>query len=125
MYANTRQVVEQEFGKPPADSTIPVTTTSSSTTPTSAVLQPQNQPPTSTPTRASSTPQPSGTPIGRTTTTANQASTSSQTQLPHALYSPKVLTECPIAVVLIFQSFKQLMHTAMQDFYPLVMDVSD
>jgi transformation/transcription domain-associated protein len=36
-----------------------------------------------------------------------------------------VLTECPIAVVLIFQSFKTLMHTAMQDFYPLVMDVSE
>lgn len=42
--------------------------------------------------------------------------------LPHALHSPKVLTECPIAVVLIFQSFKQVMLPAMKDFYPLVME---
>ena len=42
--------------------------------------------------------------------------------LPHALKSPKVLTECPIAVVLIFQSFRQVMQGAMKDFYPLVMD---
>jgi transformation/transcription domain-associated protein len=44
------------------------------------------------------------------------------TPLPHALKSPKVLTECPIAVVLIFQSFRQVMQGAMKDFYPLVMD---
>ena len=42
--------------------------------------------------------------------------------LARALFSPKVLTECPIAVVLIFQTYKPLMHTAMLDFYPLVME---
>ena len=40
----------------------------------------------------------------------------------HALHSPKVLTECPIAVVLIFQTFKTVMQPAMLDFYPLVME---
>jgi transformation/transcription domain-associated protein len=42
--------------------------------------------------------------------------------LPQALHSPKVLTECPIAVVLIFQTYKQVMQPAMLDFYPLVME---
>ncbi|ODN82926.1 hypothetical protein L202_01173 [Cryptococcus amylolentus CBS 6039] len=46
----------------------------------------------------------------------------SHTTLPHALHSPKVLTECPIAVVLIFQTYKSIMQTAMLDFYPLVID---
>lgn len=47
-----------------------------------------------------------------------------QPPLMHALHSPKVLTECPIAVVLIFQTFKTVMQPAMLDFYPLVMEVS-
>lgn len=51
-----------------------------------------------------------------------QASSSSHAILPHALHSPKVLTECPIAVVLIFQTYKSIMQTAMLDFYPLVID---
>ena len=42
--------------------------------------------------------------------------------MPQALHSPKVLTECPIAVVLIFQTYKQVMQPAMLDFYPLVME---
>jgi len=42
--------------------------------------------------------------------------------LPRALHSPKVLTECPIAVVLIFQTYKSVMQPAMLDFYPLVME---
>jgi transformation/transcription domain-associated protein len=32
------------------------------------------------------------------------------------------LTECPIAVVLIFQTWKNIMPAAMLDFYPLVME---
>jgi transformation/transcription domain-associated protein len=51
-----------------------------------------------------------------------QASSSSHTMLPRALHSPKVLTECPIAVVLIFQTYKSVMQPAMLDFYPLVME---
>lgn len=51
-----------------------------------------------------------------------QASSSNHIILPHALHSPKVLTECPIAVVLIFQTYKSIMQTAMLDFYPLVID---
>lgn len=39
-----------------------------------------------------------------------------------ALHSAKVLTECPIAVVLIFQTYKTVMNTAMLEFYPLVME---
>jgi transformation/transcription domain-associated protein len=39
-----------------------------------------------------------------------------------ALHSPKVLTECPIAVVLIFQTWKHVMTSALLDFYPLVME---
>jgi transformation/transcription domain-associated protein len=94
----------------------------------SAVLQPQNQQPSNTPTRQGTvTPSAASTPQGKAgaaqVPASGQASSSTQTILPHALFSPKVLTECPIAVVLIFQSFKTLMHTAMQDFYPLVMDV--
>jgi transformation/transcription domain-associated protein len=104
---------------------------SSAETPSqSAVLQPQNQQPANTPTRQSTaTPSTASTPQGKAGPAQGQgqaqASSSTQTILPHALFSPKVLTECPIAVVLIFQSFKTLMHTAMQDFYPLVMDVSE
>lgn len=33
-----------------------------------------------------------------------------------------MLTECPIAVVLIFQTYKTVMAPAMLDFYPLVME---
>ena len=47
---------------------------------------------------------------------------STSSPLPRALHSPKVLTECPIAVVLIFQTYKQVMQPAMLDFYPLVME---
>lgn len=85
MYANTKGVIEKEFG---AGKQTPI-------------LQPQNQPQPPTP---ASTPSPA------------------PGLLPHALHSPKVLTECPIAVVLIFQSFKQIMQSAMKDFYPLVME---
>jgi len=42
--------------------------------------------------------------------------------LARCLHSPKVLTECPIAVVLIFQTYKTVMQPAMLDFYPLVME---
>lgn len=43
--------------------------------------------------------------------------------LARALYSPKVLTECPIAVVLVFQTYKSIMAVVMDDFYPLVMQM--
>ncbi|WVN89695.1 uncharacterized protein L203_104925 [Cryptococcus depauperatus CBS 7841] len=54
--------------------------------------------------------------------TQSQVPSSTHAILPHALHSPKVLTECPIAVVLIFQTYKSIMQTAMVDFYPLVID---
>lgn len=112
MYANTRSVVEKEFGAPASEPGA-----------ASNVLQPQNQAPatTPTPTRAGG-PQPSPA-KGAAGPSKQGPGQAEPIRLPQALYSPKVLTECPIAVVLIFQSFKQLMHTAMQDFYPLVMDV--
>ncbi|BEJ12109.1 hypothetical protein CspHIS471_0205690 [Cutaneotrichosporon sp. HIS471] len=48
--------------------------------------------------------------------------TSSHNHLSHALQSPKVLTECPIAVVLIFQTYKSVMGPTMLDLSPLVME---
>jgi transformation/transcription domain-associated protein len=44
------------------------------------------------------------------------------TILHRALHSPKVLIECPIAVVLIFQTYKAVVQPALLEFYPLVMD---
>lgn len=69
-------------------------------------------------------PQPPATTSESTPTPANTSNppNSNSTILPHALHSPKVLTECPIAVVLIFQSFREVMKGAMKDFYPLVME---
>lgn len=54
--------------------------------------------------------------------TASKPPQPSLLPLPRALHSPKVLTECPIAVVLIFQTYKHVMQPAMLDFYPLVME---
>ncbi|EIW69900.1 hypothetical protein TREMEDRAFT_71446 [Tremella mesenterica DSM 1558] len=51
-----------------------------------------------------------------------QPTTPAPTVLARSLYSPKVLTECPIAVVLIFQTFKSIMQGALLDFYPLVLE---
>ena len=50
------------------------------------------------------------------------ASSSSHITLARSLHSPKVLTECPIAVVLVFQTYKTVMQPAMIDFYPLVLE---
>lgn len=76
---------------------------------------------TSTPASATALP---NKPLSGATSTPTPPKTGQQslTPLPHALRSPKVLTECPIAVVLIFQSFRAVMSGAMKDFYPLVMD---
>ena len=92
MYANTKSVVEKEFGSPAAP-------------------------------KPATAPAPSpATPASETTPAPPQPSTSSHATLSRALHSPKVLTECPIAVVLIFQTYKSVMQPAMLDFYPLVME---
>ncbi|KAL1410016.1 transcription-associated protein 1 [Vanrija albida] len=65
---------------------------------------------------------PAATDAAATPATPVQPSSSNHTHLSHALHSPKVLTECPIAVVLIFQTYKSVMGPAMLDFYPLVME---
>lgn len=92
-----------------------------------APIQPQSQPvapaapvpPTTAPAAPSASAPAAGNPLSGNFVPATP---SRLTPLPHALRSPKVLTECPIAVVLIFQSFRQVMQGAMKDFYPLVMD---
>ncbi|KAK4687186.1 transformation/transcription domain-associated protein, partial [Tremellales sp. Uapishka_1] len=101
MYANTKQVVEKEFGS--------ATAPKAAAAPTSAAPAPSPAP---------------ATPSSDNSALPNppQASSSAHVQLPHALHSPKVLTECPIAVVLIFQTYKSVMAPAMLDFYPLVME---
>ncbi|WWD20697.1 hypothetical protein CI109_105173 [Kwoniella shandongensis] len=105
MYANTKAVVEKEFGPSGGVATAKVTPTAPSTTaPSPAPVTPASD---AAPTQPAPPPQPSS---------------STHAALPHALHSPKVLTECPIAVVLIFQTYKQIMQTAMLDFYPLVID---
>ncbi|ORY26601.1 putative histone acetyltransferase [Naematelia encephala] len=101
MYTNIRFVVEKEFGAPSG-------------------MKP--------PVSAAAGPSPSTTPV--TPSTAGESAPHppppqagpSQHSLARALYSPKVLTECPIAVVLIFQTYKQTMAPALVDFYPLVME---
>ncbi|WWC98567.1 hypothetical protein V866_005459 [Kwoniella sp. B9012] len=108
MYANTKAVVEKEFG--PSSSTVPTPKAPVSAGANPAAPSPAPATPAS---DASAPAQPPHPP---------QPSTSQHPMLPHALHSPKVLTECPIAVVLIFQTYKQIMQTAMLDFYPLVID---
>lgn len=115
MYANTKSVVEKEFGKnagSPSTEEAKLGEAMQGVEPTPPQQPIQNQP------QAAAQ--------GQTTTPASTAAkpaTPAQAQLlPHALHSPKVLTECPIAVVLIFQSFKTVMENAMKDFYPLVME---
>ncbi|WWC92285.1 uncharacterized protein L201_007239 [Kwoniella dendrophila CBS 6074] len=139
MYANTKAVVEKEFGptggiKAPTPSTAPTPNTSSA--PPSAVKPPLSTgtnpavPSPAPATSASDSPAPNSAPAlapapAPTPAPApppQQASSSQHPMLPHALHSPKVLTECPIAVVLIFQTYKSIMQTAMLDFYPLVID---
>jgi len=41
-----------------------------------------------------------------------------------SLHSFKVLTECPIAVVLVFQTWKTIVFPYIKDYFPLVMEVS-
>lgn len=40
-----------------------------------------------------------------------------------SLKSFKVLTECPIAVVLVFQTWRQIVFPYIKDYFPLVMEV--
>ncbi|KAJ9105954.1 hypothetical protein QFC19_003288 [Naganishia cerealis] len=136
MYANTKSVVEKEFGKSGAGSPGAAGTDDAGKSaeamqgvePTPPQQPIQNQPqPSQAQGQASSTPNSTtaATPASGTkpAQTPAQAQNTQQPQLlPHALHSPKVLTECPIAVVLIFQSFKTVMENAMKDFYPLVME---
>nr|XP_019007357.1 transformation/transcription domain-associated protein [Kwoniella pini CBS 10737]OCF46138.1 transformation/transcription domain-associated protein [Kwoniella pini CBS 10737] len=117
MYANTKAVVEKEFGP---------TGGASASTPATAPTPAAKAPLSAGGNPAAPSPNPA-TPASDTsapaqTAPAPQASSSQHHILPHALHSPKVLTECPIAVVLIFQTYKQIMQTAMLDFYPLVIE---
>lgn len=105
MYSNTKSVIENEFG-------------SGKATP---ILQPQSQPPAAVATAQGAT-SAAGAATPATGTAAAATPTPTPTMMLHALHSPRVLTECPIAVVLIFQSFKSIMQSAMKDFYPLVME---
>ncbi|WRT70688.1 uncharacterized protein IL334_007686 [Kwoniella shivajii] len=107
MYSNTKAVVEKEFG--PTGGVATVTTKP----PNSAITNPAAPSPAPATPASDTSAQPAPPP---------QPSSSQHPMLPHALHSPKVLTECPIAVVLIFQTYKQIMQTAMLDFYPLVID---
>ncbi|WVQ85959.1 hypothetical protein IAT38_008127 [Cryptococcus sp. DSM 104549] len=110
MYANIKAVVEKEFGAPGSGGVKPSPATGASTTaPSPAPTTAASDGPTAQQQQAAPQAQ-------------AQASSSNHTILPHALHSPKVLTECPIAVVLIFQTYKSIMQTAMLDFYPLVID---
>jgi transformation/transcription domain-associated protein len=93
MYANTRAVVEKTFGAP------------------GVKPAPPPRPPTPPPV----TPAADGTP-------AIVTHAAPPVILSRALHSPKVLTECPIAIVLIFQTYKQVQQPALLDFYPLVME---
>jgi transformation/transcription domain-associated protein len=70
------------------------------------------------PAQSTQSPAPS-TPLGEPGLTPSNAPPSI---LPRALNSAKVLTECPIAIVLIFQTYKEVMQPALADFYPLVME---
>lgn len=116
MYANTKSVVEKEFGKnagsPGAGDEAKPGEAMQGVEPTPPQQPIQNQPQGAAQGQAA-------TPAS---TTAKPAASTQAQLLPHALHSPKVLTECPIAVVLIFQSFKTVMENAMKDFYPLVME---
>jgi len=88
-----------------------------------APIQPQSQPQTpAAPTTTATTTAVASTAKNPASAPFPASTAPKLTPLPHALKSPKVLTECPIAVVLIFQSFRQVMQGAMKDFYPLVMD---
>ncbi|KAL7422906.1 transcription-associated protein 1 [Cryptotrichosporon argae] len=98
MYANIKGVVEKEFSKGRATST---------STDTAAKDDESSE--------GQSTPVP-------VVEAPPQSAANPPKHLAPALYSPKVLTECPIAVVLIFQTYKQIMSTAMLDFYPLVFE---
>lgn len=128
MYANIKEVVEKEFGKANMTSGSDAMEGVESAAP----LQPQVQTTTATTTATATPSTPSSAPAtgaaqsnskpGSTGPASSTVPTPNLTVLPHALRSPKVLTECPIAVVLIFQSFRQVMQGAMKDFYPLVMD---
>lgn len=114
MYANTKTVVEKEFGeksglRPPV-SWISRAIVMMLTSQVSAGLAPSPNPPT--PASDSSAPPP----------TAQAIQQAANVPYARALHSPKVLTECPIAVVLIFQTWKNIMPAAMLDFYPLVME---
>lgn len=115
MYANTKSIVEKEFGSP--EQTAKAVSLGTCEVANSDDMQQAQK---------GATASPAPTPI--TPSTAGEAqpppqgSSSSSTALAHALHSPKVLTECPIAVVLIFQTYKSVMGQAMLDFYPLVME---
>jgi transformation/transcription domain-associated protein len=111
MYSNLRGVVEKEFGAPgqPAKPKKEPTPPPKSATPRSPGKSNTPNP--------SATPNPAGSDMG-----ININYQPTITPLLRSLYSPKVLTECPIAVVLIFQTYKDLQQPALSDFYPLVMD---
>ena len=98
MYGNTKAIVEREFGA--AGSYKPGGSGSKSEPP---------KPPT-----------PGG--IDPESSTQKQVPPPPPPPLARALLSFKVLTECPIAVVLIFQTFKSVIQSAMLDFYPLVIE---
>lgn len=103
MYANLKGVVEKEFGSP-GEKLV--------SRPHSCWLTLQ--------VKGSTNPATPGSSDGNQP--AQHASSSSHVStLSHALHSPKVLTECPIAVVLIFQTYKTVMGPAMLDLSPLVM----
>ncbi|SNX86514.1 related to TRA1 - component of the Ada-Spt transcriptional regulatory complex [Melanopsichium pennsylvanicum] len=81
-------------------------------------------PATSTPTPSApptSTPIPSSTTTTPATATSSTATTTTKT-LPKSMSSFKVLTECPIVIVLIFQSYRSVVPQAINVFVPLIIE---
>ncbi|GAC95952.1 phosphatidylinositol kinase [Pseudozyma hubeiensis SY62] len=91
-------------------STPAASTTDSTSASTASAAQP-----------ATSTGTPSAAPSTPAATAASTASASSK-PLPKSMSSFKVLTECPIVIVLIFQSYRSVVPQAINVFVPLIIE---
>ncbi|CCF50080.1 hypothetical protein NDA11_006772 [Ustilago hordei] len=97
--------------------TTPSATTPSATTPSATNASDS----TNTTTTASTGATSSCTPGASSATTSSAAAPASKT-LPKSMSSFKVLTECPIVIVLIFQSYRTVVAQAINVFVPLIIE---
>ncbi|EST09240.1 PIK-related kinase, FAT [Kalmanozyma brasiliensis GHG001] len=138
LYSNMKNTVEQAFeseasqlqgpstSAASANSPAPTVATTDTTTAATAATDSTSTPSTATTaasaTDSTSTPGATAAAAPSTSTPAAGATTTTAKTLPKSMSSFKVLTECPIVIVLIFQSYRTVVSQAINVFVPLIIE---